>query len=225
MNDVRNIHNNGKGLQVVSLRTTEQNHLANDVQDTVNNKNVTQGSMIHKDPNGFTASQVDQLINKLYMARSIPLCQDPEDIQSSCKDNYKDQYEDNHKDQCKESSLSKKLKDNRKARYTFLKRVIDEYCGIYYLQNEFKVNVQDLSLEDVKIFLSYVVDADEYEDYCSSSTKLYAGFIDNRKYMQSLLDEVSEDFYSDYLYEMRADVGSQACYETMTLEDHYGTNR
>ena len=115
-----------------------------------------------------------------------------------------------------EPTFVQNLRQNRLSRSYFLRKIVDEYCGIYYLQNEFRVNVNDLSLIDKKIFLSHVVDAWEYEEYCSSVSKLYAGFLDNLKYMQRLLDETSDEFYQDYL----ADMG--CC---NSLEHEYGISR
>lgn len=111
----------------------------------------------------------------------------------------------------------KQIRQNRISRHYFLRRIVDEYCGIYYLQNEFRVNFNDLSFEDKKLFLSHVVDAWEYEEYCSSVSALHAGFLDNLKYMQRLLDETSEDFYQEYLQEMGSD--------STTLEYEYGISR
>jgi len=110
----------------------------------------------------------------------------------------------------------KQLRHNRISRSYFLKRVVDEYCGIYYLQNEFRVNINDLSFEDKKLFLSHVVDIWEYEQYSSSTNNIYAGFIRNFTYMQRLLDEASQETYQEYLETMEC---------STNLEYEYGISR
>ena len=87
----------------------------------------------------------------------------------------------------------------RVSQQLFLSEIINEY-GHYI--SDFKVSVNDLSPEDRKLFLSHMVDAWDYEEYCSSPTLLQAALTDNTPSMQRLLDDASHDAYSQYLYSM-----------------------
>ena len=94
----------------------------------------------------------------------------------------------------------------------FLREVIRDYGSEY--AKEFTVKVNDLSMEDRKILLSHLVEASEYEEYCSTPSKLQAGLTDNLESMQRMLNEMSHELYSEYLYSMG-----------YKLENEYGVER
>ena len=209
MTDVRNIHNNDTSLQQVSDIVEETNVTLTDTQpaNDLQCEEVKQGSMLN-------TVKSEEHYNKLLNIMSLQEKNFQIAKRNTIRDNSKSVYQSTSLyPNLEEPFFVKQIRQNRISRQYFLNRVVDEYCGIYYLQNEFRVNVNDLSFEDKKLFLSHVVDAYDYEEYCSSIGALYAGFLDNLKYMQRLLDETSEEFYQEYLEKMGA---------TTTLEHEYG---
>jgi len=85
---------------------------------------------------------------------------------------------------------------------TYLKELINDNASSNYNSEEFHVNASDLSFEDQKIFLSHLVDAWDYEEYCSKPSLLRAAITDHLHDMQLILNEASRDVYASYVHDM-----------------------
>ncbi|HLX54258.1 MAG TPA: hypothetical protein VKR58_09970 [Aquella sp.] len=68
------------------------------------------------------------------------------------------------------------------------KEVDPEYYSLF---------VDELPLHDKKIFLSHIVSAEDYELFCSNESGVNALVIENKKYMQSLIDNEIDQVHTE----------------------------
>lgn len=62
--------------------------------------------------------------------------------------------------------------------------------------------VDDLPLHDKKIFLSHIVSAEDYELFCSNKSGVEALIIENKSYMQSLINNEIDQVYTEDIIDL-----------------------
>lgn len=75
----------------------------------------------------------------------------------------------------------------------FLDNLIREYCT--YKNGSYEVLIGDVSDIDKKMFLSYLISIEEYEDYISNPVRLIEAIADHEPMMQDEIDERKDDLY------------------------------
>lgn len=81
----------------------------------------------------------------------------------------------------------------------FLKDLINENAK--YKNGSFELDIKDVSLDDKKIFLSYL-DIDEYEAYCRRPSLLAHAIADHEEKMQAEINYVIDDVFHENMEEM-----------------------
>lgn len=75
----------------------------------------------------------------------------------------------------------------------FLDNLIRDYC--FYQNGTYEVLIGDVSDLDKKMFLSYLVPLEDYEEYISNSSRLKEAIADHESMMQAVIDERKDDLY------------------------------
>lgn len=105
-----------------------------------------------------------------------------------------------------------------KAFTAFIRSLIREKA--IHNSDSYSLLVCDLDRSEKRIFLSYLVSAEDLEWFEETESRLEAGFLEYKKDMQYLINEQIDDVYHEDMEEM-----SEHLYRPMTAQDHYGVRR
>lgn len=93
--------------------------------------------------------------------------------------------------------------DLTRKEFSFTKlihNIVREY-GVYVC-GSYCVDLDKLSKGDVKLLVSHVISAEDYEDACKSDTYLKEMFLEVRKYLEKLIDLECDQVYRENMEEM-----------------------
>lgn len=90
--------------------------------------------------------------------------------------------------------------NNKDVRVDFVRDLINE--NAYYENGVLTLYVHDLSFDEKKIFLSIIVEPEDYEYYCQSQTRLEAAIQEYTKAMQKRIDDIIDDVWHENMQEM-----------------------
>lgn len=97
---------------------------------------------------------------------------------------------------CQERT-SKMTRLSEKQLDVFIRDLIDEYSINRHTHYELFVSNLPFSIQ--KLFLSHVLDTDEYVWSIENNTRLERVLAENKPYLQSLIDNVAEERFADHM--------------------------
>lgn len=108
---------------------------------------------------------------------------------------------------------------------SYLRDLVREYADMHlktkdeWIDEGYSIWVHTLFDHDKRILLSHIVDADDYEYYCSSPERLHSGFEEYEKTMQKMIDDTANELYHEDLDYMGLRVNSE--HEIERYRDHF----
>lgn len=74
--------------------------------------------------------------------------------------------------------------------------------GTFSSTDGFSLSIHDVDPLDKKLFLSYILEPSEFEDFCENYIRLQAGFKEYEKVMQACIDQEVDEVYHEDMQEM-----------------------